>query len=200
MLMHTWASVPAGMSGVHDDKDAALDAAASALDRGAFAVLVAEAWASLNPAAGYSPTGQTWTGRREGGKTRWRRHRLPPAGDGREAVARRRIALIEASTQDAMIWPPEISVSGQWEALGDSWLVQERTAARFCARLVMMLPRLPGDVPAAWHVPASPPPQVTELTAVCAAAGTLPVNQAYPAGAVPGGNPRRERKPPCQER
>lgn len=49
--------------------------------------------------------------------------------------ALRRIATLEARNPDIMIWPPDGSVSGDWEALGDGWLIQEESPVRFREQL-----------------------------------------------------------------
>ena len=54
---------------------------------------------------------------------------LEAVADAEDAV--RRIAMLEARNPDIMIWPPDDSVSGEWEALGDGWLIQEKSPARF---------------------------------------------------------------------
>jgi GntR family transcriptional regulator len=54
---------------------------------------------------------------------------------GPEAIARR-IALLESRVfPDVMIWGPDTSASGKWEALGDGWSIEERNALVFCRRL-----------------------------------------------------------------
>lgn len=50
---------------------------------------------------------------------------LEAVADAEDAV--RRIAMLEARNPDIMIWPPDDSVSGDWEALGDGWLIQEKS-------------------------------------------------------------------------
>lgn len=58
-------------------------------------------------------------------------------GQSRQGIADR-IAVLEARNPGVMIWPPDGSVSGQWEALGDGWLIQETSPARFAELLAAM--------------------------------------------------------------
>lgn len=46
--------------------------------------------------------------------------------------AARRIARIEARCfPRVMVWDPDTSVSGHWEAMGHGWLIEEEDPARF---------------------------------------------------------------------
>jgi hypothetical protein len=68
----------------------------------------------------------------------------------------RSIAVIEARNPDIMVWAPDDSVSGAWEALGDGWLVQEKSPARFREQLEAKVNRGSGMQPAAGASPVVP--------------------------------------------
>jgi hypothetical protein len=58
----------------------------------------------------------------------------------------RRIAAIEARNPDVMVWPPDISISGRWEAAGSEWLIKDKRPRAFASRLEA---RVAGQAPAA---------------------------------------------------
>ena len=70
--------------------------------------------------------------------------------------AARRIAALEARNPDIMIWPPDGSVSGEWEALGDDWLITDRDPCQFYGRVVRTLGGTADDPAAGAAVPPLP--------------------------------------------
>jgi excisionase family DNA binding protein len=82
-----------------------------------------------------------------------------------EARNVRHIARLEALNPDIMIWPPDGSVSGEWEALGDGWLIQDKSAAGFRKQLDAKVNRGRGT---------HPPGTATAEPSACAPGITVP--------------------------
>jgi hypothetical protein len=73
-----------------------------------------------------------------------------------EAEAADRIAMLEARCfPSVMIWPPELSASGQWEALGKGWLIKEADPGEFHDKLKATLAGR--NAPAGGTGPVVPP-------------------------------------------
>ncbi len=47
----------------------------------------------------------------------------------------RRITALETSNPDLMIWKPAQSVSGNWEAMGNGWTIEDPDPSRFYDRV-----------------------------------------------------------------
>jgi hypothetical protein len=61
----------------------------------------------------------------------------------------RRITRLEARfPADVMIWTPTVSASGNFEAMGDGWTIEEESPARFCELLEARLPGTSSQAPA----------------------------------------------------
>lgn len=58
----------------------------------------------------------------------------------RQAVARIR-ELENRAGPGVMVWDPQVSVSGLWEALGGDWLIEEADPVVFADKLEARLPR-----------------------------------------------------------
>lgn len=59
-----------------------------------------------------------------------------------EADIARRITELEARAfPDVMVWSPLVSPSGNWEAMGDGWTIEEESPSKFADQLAAKLSR-----------------------------------------------------------